>query len=233
MKLNITLSINAGVILEFDTSCVIWLDVLHKDSSNDLEFPSLRQDMVDSIFEYSEKHIPQAIIVTHPHPDHYSEELLTIAKTKFPNCSFILPWQSSLLRPKIFSYKDYSITSIPLPHRYVSEKYQNINHYGIVISLHNKIIFSPADADPLSDEMKTLAEQLHPDIALLPFLWVTLSSCRDILNRMKPKHIILFHLPVPENDPFGFNHVTYSAKNRFYPDAVILNSFMQQICIEI
>ena len=233
LPITLTLSANAGVMLTLD-DLLLWIDVLHDNHAVELEFPSLSEEMTETVFARAEDRPPDLFLVTHDHPDHYSEALAEQAKKAFPACKFILPWKHTPPRPRVYPGRDLTVTAVPLPHRYVSpEKFRTVDHYGLLIRYRSKTIFVPGDADPFSEEIQQLVPRLHPDLVILPFLWITLSSSRQVLDGMSPGGIVLLHLPFPDRDPYGYNHLAVSCRDRFCPQAVILNTFLQSVSLTI
>ena len=231
MNLVLTLTANAGVIMEKTDGKVFLLDALH--NTPELEFSALTQEMAAQVFHCLTGKNVAAILVTHPHPDHYSEELTEKAKELFSDADMILPWANSTERYRLYSRTDYSVMALPLPHRY-APNYPTVSNYGFWIDLGDgKTVFTSGDADPLSEEMIRVSEKMHPNVAMLPFLWVTSEACREVLDTLAPKKLILFHLPFENMDPCRYQHITESKAKRFYPDAVILSRFLQSTEFEI
>lgn len=230
MKFKATLTANAGVILQLGNEHIFMIDALH--DTPHLEFSSLTPEQVEKVFEYTSSTVPNSILVTHNHADHCDEALFAEAFERYGRCELLVPWAESQKKYRIYSHRDYSVAAIPLPHRYAPH-YPEVENYGFVIDVNGKTVFTPGDAEPLTPEMEYIASNVHPDVALLPFLWVTLARCRSMLDRLAPKKLILFHLPFPDHDPSNYNHMTEAAVKRFYPETVIMNSFLQETEFEI
>lgn len=231
MKLTVTLTGNAGVILNFgENGHVYGVDALH--DTKGLEFSCLSPEQIVNTFEYFDRTGLQALLVTHNHVDHCSPALLERAAQRYADCHILEPWKEPGNKYKMYSKNGVTIAAVPLPHRYAPH-YPAADNYGFVINIDGKTVFTPGDAEPLSPEMIRFAENFHPDVALLPFLWVTLSRCRKVLDTLAPKNVAFIHLPFEEQDTCGYNHMALAESKRFYPDSVVLNRHMQSVTYEL
>lgn len=231
MRIKLTLTANAGVILNYgEEGPVYGIDALH--DTKGLEFSCLSEEQVANTFALLDKKPPDALLTTHKHPDHYSEPLLEKAGERYPDCHIIKPWSVPDNKCKMYIKNGDTLAAIPLPHRFAPH-YPDADNYGFVINVGDKTVFTAGDAEPTTEEMQSFARDFHPDIAILPFLWVTLSKCRRILDRLAPKYLVLVHLPFEEEDSCGYNHAALAETKRFYPEAVVLNKHMQSVEFDI
>jgi len=230
MELKLTLTANAGVILNYGEEGPIYgIDALH--DTKGLEFSCLSEVQIKNTFDLFDKTAPNALLTTHNHVDHCSLRLLDEAAERY-GCQIIKPWSEPGNRYKMYTKNGNTVAAIPLPHRYAPH-YPEADNYGFVIDIGGKTVFTPGDAEPLSEEMTKFAQNFHPDMAILPFLWVTLGRCRKMLDVLAPKNIAFMHLPFEEQDTCGYNHMALAESKRFYPDSVVLNKHMQTAVFEL
>ena len=231
MKLTITLTANAGVFLRFgEKGPKIGIDALHDTKTP--EFSCLSPEQVGEIFALLDGDAPDALLVTHDHPDHYSAELSERVMQRYKDCRVIKPWSAPEKEKRSYEVKGAEITALPLPHRF-AERFPGVENYAFLIEYAGKSVFVSGDAEPLSDEMLKLSETLRPDAVLLPFLWVTFSKHRRVLDAMAPKNTAFLHLPFPGQDDFGYNSAALKASIRYYPEAAVLNTYLQRVCFEL
>lgn len=231
MNLRLTLTANAGIILNFgENGPVYGIDALH--DTKGLEFSCLSPEQIENTFSLLDKTPPTALLTTHNHVDHCSLSLLDEAAERYSGCQIIKPWAEPGNKYKMYTKNGNTIAAIPLPHRYAPH-YPESDNYGLALNIDGKTVFTPGDAEPLSEEMTKLAQSFHPDAAILPFLWVTLSRCRKVLDILAPKKIAFMHLPFEEQDTCRYNHMALAESKRFYPDSVVLNKHLQTAIFEL
>ena len=231
MKLSLTLTANAGVLLALgEDGPVFGIDALHDTKTP--EFSCLSPEQTENVFALLDKTPPNVLLTTHDHADHYSRKLLEKAAARYNGCQLISPWAEAGKKGKIYTINGHTVTALPLAHR-AAPRYPESDNYGFVIEVGGKTAFHPGDAEPLSEEMLKLAQSFHPDAAILPFLWVTLPRCRKVLDILAPKEIAFVHLPFEEEDVGGYNRAALSAASRFYPAAVVLNKHLQTVTFEV
>lgn len=231
MNLRLTLTANAGVILSFGEKGPVYaIDALHDTKTP--EFSCLSAEQVTDTFALMDKAEPDALLATHCHPDHYSAGLFEKAAERYKNCRLIKPWSEPEKENRIYNVNGGRITAIPLVHRF-AERFPGVENYGFIIEVGWKTVFATGDGEPLSEEMMQLAESLHPDAAIMPFLWTTFSKHRRVLDTFAPKNTVFLHLPFAGEDSHGYNHAALTAAGRYYPKAAVLNTFMQTVCFEL
>lgn len=231
MKLSLTLTANAGVLLRFgENGPVYGIDALHNTKTP--EFSCLSPEQTENVFSLLDKTPPCALLITHDHADHYSPELLEKAAERYKDCRIVKPWAEPGEKNKIYTINSQTVTAISLPHRFAPPIPESDN-YGFVISADGKTVFLPGDAEPLSGEMQELVRSFHPDAAILPFLWVTLPRCRRILDALAPKAAAFVHLPFEAEDRYGYARATQKEAGRFFPAAAVLNKPIQTAFFEV
>lgn len=196
MEVCVTLSANAGISVQIGKHR-IWVDVLHEEKQPG--FSAVSPSLYQQVLQSAAFAAPDYICVTHCHPDHYSKTMLENAKKLWPNAQLCLPKQDA------YKVKNGELTLefIRLPHE--GAQYADVLHYGVVIGLGEKNILIAGDCETASPALMEAVGDRSIDLAILNFPWATLSKGRAFLTqKLKPKHIILCHLPFEEDDVGGF-----------------------------
>lgn len=195
-EIQVTLSANAGVSVQFGKHR-IWVDALHEEKQSG--FSAVSDELYQQVLESPAFAAPDHICVTHCHPDHYSERMLANAKKLWGNVQLCFPQMEA------YQVKNGELTLefIPLPHE--GAQYADVVHCGIIISAGEKNILIAGDCETASSALMDAVGERQVDLAILNFPWVTLSRGRAFLTqKLKPKHILLCHLPFEEDDVGGF-----------------------------
>lgn len=225
LKCTVTLTANAGIILELP-GAVLLVDALHNKKA--MEFSTLDSSSIETLFSRFDVCPPDGILVTHSHIDHYSTALVDEASQRY-SCPVFAPWKDGMCE---YAVNGVSIQPIALSHR-KADTGDFGKHFGFIINKDDKTVLIAGDAEPLSDEMTALCASLSPNLAVLPFVWVTLKRHREALDVLNPSALVLNHLPFIYEDTFGYNKAAETQVNARYPGCVILNSFLQTAEFEI
>ncbi len=218
---SVTLSANAGVSLEFGGH-TLWVDALHEGKVPG--FSTLDKGLQDQILRGA-LGVPEQIIYTHCHPDHYSQRLTMLSAERFPGAQVLCPWERE---GEEFSETtdDLTLTFRQLPH----EGLQDVRHYGILICCQGKNILLPGDCAIASPELEQwiCGRQIH--LAILDFPWMTLQRGREFVKAvLRPEHMLLYHLPFAADDCNGYR---LSAR-RFGAECGILDAPFQRLTVEL
>lgn len=234
MKVTLTLSANAGVAISLENLCV-WVDALHNHKVNG--FSSVSEEQFLKMLNGSDFPVPNAICYTHCHPDHYSGKMTAVAMERFPEAKVFLPEKK--LEKQILIDGDacsYAVGNITLEfHRLVHEgtQYQEVNHYGIVITAEDKHILIAGDCAVANDALKEMAGERCVDLTVLTFPWLTLKKGRAFLEeKLMPRNIVAYHIPFEGDDVFGYRAAALKAANAF-EGVQLLHWPMEKIEIEI
>ena len=202
----ITLSSNAGISLEWKGYC-LWVDALHTDQRPGFSTvtPTLWEQMQDSATFAP----PDLLCFTHCHSDHYSHELTAEAKALWPNAKLIMPQQEFdsqflLSGDEVrFSDGDITLRFLQLPHE--GSAFAAVPHYGLLLSDGIFRILIAGDCAIASPVLSQHLEHTPVDLAILDFPWLTLNKGRQFVeNVLRPRHLLLDHLPFPEDDVNGY-----------------------------
>lgn len=195
-EIRVTLSANAGVSIQIGEHR-IWVDALHHEKQ--AGFSAVTPELYQEILSNAAFQSPDYICVTHCHPDHYAEEMVKEAVKRWPTARLCLPMGEAC---KVTD-GDLELAFVRLPHE--GAQYTDVLHYGILIGCGGKYILIPGDCETASPVLAQAIGERQIDLAILNFPWVTLSKGRTFLSqRLKPKHILLCHLPFEADDLGGY-----------------------------
>ena len=199
-----TLSANAGLSVTVKNTR-IWIDALPGRSI--AGYSTLSAQQWEQVFSSEDFINPDLIFFTHCHPDHYSQELAERVRNQYPSVPLVMPEKhfpdQYLLTGKVIRapFKDVALTFLSLPHE--AARYRNVPQYALLIDTGRVTILAAGDTETASDALRDyLTErQLRPDVAVLPFPWITLKRGRAYIEEiLRPSHLLINHIPFPEDD---------------------------------
>ena len=212
-QLTVTLSANAGVSLEFGGHR-LWIDALHTQKVPG--FSCVDKQLQGKMLANDAFGVPESIIFTHCHPDHFSKELTLFAKKLYPNAKLLLPEEQFADQVLITGERytdssgDLELTFIQLPHE--GAQYADVRHYGVLITWQGKHILLPGDCETASPVLAEAVKSIPVDVAILNFPWLTLKRGREFVqSRLSPGHWLIYHLPFEKDDINRFRQSAYLA----------------------
>ena len=176
---------NAGVLLKLDGVSIL-LDGLCDGIQNYPPTPvSIAEDLL--------VRLPDVLVFTHNHPDHYSEALL-------------LPYRKQNLRP-IYGPESLHIGVIqigrvaitPVASRHLGKVAPDLQHVSFVIT-GSQCVWFMGDATPLA--WKNRQDLPRPDVLIAPYAFANTASAWEASCALADK-IVLLHLPERTQDPYG------------------------------
>ena len=209
---------NAGAILYLGGFCV-WTDVLNEANQGGYEVLSdeaFRRILREPAFR------PDAVLFTHRHHDHYSEERVMKAAEAWPDALIYVGGASPGGKELDLtaSHGTLRIRTIPLPHDGV--RYAEVlNEAFLLLSPAGNVLISgdcPVACPELQGALGMISRKgcaesasdrpekaVFPiDLALLNFPWLSLGKGRKAISSLDPDHVLFFHLPAPSEDRFGY-----------------------------
>ncbi|MBE7032451.1 MAG: hypothetical protein E7401_05775 [Ruminococcaceae bacterium] len=173
---------NAGVLLRMDEISVL-LDGVCRELPPYLGTP-------DSVREELENNFPDVVAFTHRHEDHFDE-------------SFARNYETLTLRPVIgpefsISREVSNLKIFSVPTRHIGKT--DIQHTSFVIE-GSECVWFMGDASPL--ELKNFSDFHKPDVIIVPYAYAISTSAWKSTKNTGVKTIVLLHLPLRENDPYG------------------------------
>lgn len=236
-RCSISLSANAGISLTISNTR-IWIDLLHDRKTP--YFSTVSEDMIDKLFMGFNYSSPDLICFTHCHWDHFSKKLVEKYLEINNNVKLALP---EPIFDKQFLVKDKEEISAgvckAIFHKLIhaGEGLQDTIHYGISVISEDKTIIFSGDSIVADDTVLDLANDRNVDVAVMNFNWVTLKRGRDfIVNKLKPKHLVLVHIPFKEDDINGYREAAVKGCKQIKEqgvDAYLLSEPFQTIWLDI
>lgn len=235
----ITLSANAGVAVSMCGTC-LWIDALHDTKLP--EYSTLDKDRLDAMRASGLFLRPDALIYTHCHEDHFSEELTEAVLEEYPGAVAILPERrlkkQILLRDSFesFTVGELLIRMIRVPHE--GAENISVSNYAILISPAQSgdgsfsiLVLGDAElgSSVLVDGLAGLGSP-GTDLVIADFPWAAVKRGRTILEDViMPEHLVIYHLPFEEDDTRGYRSMIRRAAGRIrnIPDVRIMDGFLQ------
>jgi len=240
-KVNVTAaaSANAGLCLIFPNQFKVWIDLFPSGETRLFSF--LKESEWEQIKKDPVYYPPDLVLFTHTHPDHYCSKRAQELRQALPEVPIVLPGNypedgPSFLpsdpvlvngREARFSSGPLSVCLIATQHS--GKEYAATRHYSILLTYEGKTIFVSGDADWHSDSLSQLFDRLHPDLAVLTFPWASTQSGRELVQcLMKPEHVLLYHVPNPEEDRDSFRSMALNAAGQLkVPDCRVISRSLQ------
>ena len=176
---------NAGVLLKLDGVSIL-LDGLCDGIQNYPPTPvSIAEDLL--------VRLPDVLVFTHNHPDHYSEALL-------------LPYRKQNLRPiygpeylPMEGLRVGEIAITPIESRHIGKTEPGLAHHSFVIQ-GSKCVWFMGDAAPL--QWKNRSDLPKADVLIAPYAYANTKAAWDLSCALADQ-VVLLHLPERNNDPYG------------------------------
>lgn len=200
----VTLSANAGVSVSIGDVC-LWFDALHDEKAS--VYSTVSPELFRFLMDSSNFGVPDAIVFSHCHPDHFSPRLTRRAIMQYPAAKVILP-EEQFIRQHTLSDNVHSISicgnttlhCMKLIHE--GAQYAHVPHYGFILDHCGYRILYPGDCALDSADFPEFVRSVgHIHLAILDFPWITLKRGNKTIEEViKPDHIAVCHLPFEEDD---------------------------------
>ena len=208
-----TLSVNAGLALTTD-GLRIWVDAVHDRQVPD--FSTLNYDRQIRLFQSEAFRDPDIIAFTHCHPDHYSEALCRESLRRYPQARLVMP-ESRFPDQILLSGQEVIVqaggrllTFRRLLHE--GSEYAEVPHYGLMIEDGGENILVLGDCAVGSEDLKEWVAGKELDAVFTTFPWITLERGRQFVREhLHPRHLFVYHLPLAEDDIYGYGKAAAKA----------------------
>lgn len=207
-----TLIANAGVLVEM-CGVKILVDALHRRKTE--QFSRVGKDLFDKIVtgkgEFA--HI-DLMLNTHDHPDHYDADGMRAFIANHPETNVLSP--ARLAGPNVYrlageehrlDFGDIHARAKKLVHD--GPQYAHIPNYGFVVEVcgWRGLFLGDAAMNEVSVGGLVAGEKI--DAAFLNFPYVTLVRGKRLVREViRPKNVVVFHLPFAEDDIGNYRRVT-------------------------
>lgn len=206
---------NAGVLLRLP-GLYTAVDAFHNKRTP--PFSPVSLDLMEQFRQSGALSGLDAVIVSHCHPDHCTLREVKDAMASAPKATLFAPeplldeqvllsGPSSHIRTGDISLNFYRL-------RHDGLKYRSKALYGTVLEAGGRRVLMPGDCVDHAD-VERMMDGKETDTAILNFPWITLPKNRLFVdNVLRPKHLVIFHLPYPEDDTEGFLPATLKMADR-------------------
>lgn len=211
----------------------IWYDALHRRKVPG--FSTISPTLLEEMRRCPDFAAPDVIFHSHCHPDHFSRTLLSAAQELCPKAKLFLP-EARLPRQVLLAQEEMAVDLGALhlrfrrlPHEVT--QYPNIPHYGCLLRYGDYRVLLTGDCAVASPALAELIGGEPVDLALLNFPWLALPRGREaIASWIRPRHLLIGHLPFPEDDRWGYRRATQRAVEKLpsVPDIRLLLEPLQK-----
>ena len=177
----------AGVLLTLDGKRILMDGVCREVKPYPATPPAIRTRLESSL--------PDALLLTHKHEDHYDEAFVS---------QYVQNTAGPVLGPADIPYSGQNdltlgnIRILNLESRHIG-KAQPLEHRSFVLS-GSKCVWFLGDASPLL--WKNRRDLPKPDVRLVPYAYA-IGNGWDICRSLGASSVVLLHLPQQGNDPYG------------------------------
>lgn len=233
MALQVRYLSNMGVCIESEHN-KIFIDVLCV--SSEAHFLGLSDEIQTDIINNAEPYDNIDIMLfTHKHDDHFNAPLVCnyITNRKNKDTKIIMTEQSKELLDKEHFFDEQSFGIIPIDIEvgkkdeiqlngvkikmysmsHEGKLFNNIRNIVFLIEIDGKKILHTGDAAPSNenyDMFSAMFIEEEIDLLIAPFLYLNMEIGHRIIDeRIKPKEVIITHVPTEEKDFFGFRSTCY------------------------
>lgn len=240
-QVDITLSANAGIMLEYRGKKVM-VDILHNTEVP--VFNSVPEEVSEKIIWERPFSHADVLMISHGHPDHYSRKLVDAYLAQNKDTFVLAPFeaveqeQRELLLQGLqgrITFRGITIDYYKLIHE--GKQYMATPHYGFVVQIEGKTFVFFNDASLKDNDIAAFVGDREVDVAFINFPWMTLPKGRKAIETVvRPKKIVLYHLPYLEKDPFGYNRAAQQGIQKLnieHLEAYSMNRPLQKVTLDI
>ncbi len=179
--MELTRTANAGVLITLDGVSVLLDGVCEEFSPYLGTPPSIRAMLTENY--------PDAVALTHQHPDHYDP-------------TYVDDYTTHTLRPVYgpegtrFEQNGVRLQSIPTRHIGKAD----VPHVSFVLT-GSRCVWFAGDASPLV--WRDAVDLPTPDVLVVPYAYAITDAAWKTTLALGAKDVVLVHLPLRDNDPYG------------------------------
>lgn len=203
IAMNLFFTVNSGFYLRSATFGIL-VDGIHRGEQ--VGFSPVPQSVRTALHTHAAPFdCPVAFLFTHTHPDHFDPEvLLTVPATSVygPEVGS-LPFQvigpgiRELFLPEGHAY------AFQVPHE--GKAFSSVPHHALLLLLDRRCLLLAGDGE-FSPEIAQSMLEFCPHgvdaVCVNPYQLIS-PSTRTFLSVLRPKSVLLSHLPFPQDDPLG------------------------------
>ena len=230
----VRLTANAGVLLCINGKKIL-VDALHNRYTE--VFSSVPDDLLFQIAhgegEFREIDL---LVFTHDHPDHYSREWTQEFLKNHPDAHLVSPVNdfsganiTTLKAPEeMHEVKGIKLECVKLIHE--GEQFRDVVNYGYKFDIGGFTITVLGDSGP-----ENIPQVFGgADLALYNFPFFTILRGKKMIEELRPRQMIAYHLPYEEKDVNGYIRATLrSIERNGYANACALWKRDQKVTIPL
>lgn len=178
---------NAGVLLTLDGKRILMDGVCREVKPYPATPPDIKEDLL--------KCLPDALVVTHRHKDHYDAPFVS---------EYVQKAAGPVLGPADIPFCTAetvnvgSVKIIPVVSRHIG-KTEPLGHMSFILE-GSKCVWFLGDASPLLWKDRT--DLPRPDVIIAPYAYA-IGSGWNICKKLGAADVVLLHLPPRAEDPYG------------------------------
>ena len=248
MAIEITFIVNAGVLIKGENTSILIDSLYRREGMDSFSRPGkeLSYDMINGVPPFDNL---TAYLFTHLHVDHGSPYVVAALKNKdipviFPYASMYKNAYSGIKNPvTMLNYKEKKIQKLSIgdakiiciPTEHAGSRFYFIEHFSYIIEIDGQNILVCGD---VNDEDENLISELSKhkiDAAIVNFSEVARKQGRELISKhISPKVLFLYHLPLPNEDRFGYIEMTNKCLRRYedeLPKKSIVAKYLEKTII--
>lgn len=253
-KIRIILLGNEGILIEYKNTKLL-VDALH--DKNSAGFSSVPSSILeDLLLDHKPFDNINYVLFTHYHSDHFSSDLLKkyllnrsldglfIPQKESENYTSLSAMTSWLNIPTHYlniplyekqSFilgKNIKLTCFNSVH--AGDQFAHIENYCYLITLGEKTIFIIGDADYKRDYFGYILMGSRVDTLLVNPLYINNPLGRNVVAKINPSQLIIYHIPFKTDDTIGFRNMVKHDLARYQnvlPKTIVLQDELQEILI--
>ena len=193
----ITAVCNAGLLLRCGDSCIL-VDGISKSY---LGFNGLSQTLYEELLQLRGLFSGlKAVIFTHTHPDHYDEERVMVLQQLHPELPVIVPDENTPPSGRIL-LEPFSVLYTETPH--MPHTFTQVRHFTLFVRAGEESIYIAADAILDTGLHRALLQDVRPTYLAVNPVYLTMASTVSWLSDLRPRAILIYHVPTDVGDPSG------------------------------
>lgn len=197
---------NAGILLRLDGKRIL-MDGVCREVKSYLATPShVREALL--------KELPDALLITHCHADHYDAAFVSeyLQKTAGP---VLGPADIPFCSTEVYGVGEVRITTVPS--RHIGKK-EPMGHMSFIVE-GSRCVWFLGDASPL--QWQGREDLPRPEVLVAPYAYA-IGTGWQVTKKLAPRLLVLLHLPPREDDPCGlWDAVEQTLQNRDGPQVYI------------
>jgi L-ascorbate metabolism protein UlaG (beta-lactamase superfamily) len=196
-------------------------------------FSSIPDDILGRIVNgFEEFNGIDGLLFTHFHKDHFSREKTVECLEKNHIGKILLPeGMVSVKKQAAESGTEVVVMRLPFGVKeqqvikdiriqyfraaHSGEQYSQVENYCFLISVGDKTIYISGDADFSNDYQYRMLETEDVTVGFFNPLCFHSRSGRELINRIHPKRVLMYHVPLAVEDKYAFREISEKVMNTF------------------